>query len=300
MPRQSKLPVDVISDRLAIEPAAVIERWRQRNLEVADWVMSGEQTLRYGALPHHTIAVCLRPCLMHHLSVDGQLQRSGPVLPNRFRIAQAKRSVEAQFKSEQFQALHIYFSQGLLAHLFSERASEMAAIEFIDPQFDVEDPVIGLLAANAASHMFAASYLDLVYAEHCAILAVCRAVLKYSNAPAIILREGPSKKSLADMKPVINFMRDAELSKVNLTELAAVANMSPFHFIRSFKRVTGKSPILYLRDLRLDKAKDLIENTSLPIAIIADRIGFSSVSHFSTAFRKSFGVSPREARALRR
>jgi AraC family transcriptional regulator len=79
--------------------------------------------------------------------------------------------------------------------------------------------------------------------------------------------------------------------------LAALASMSPFHFIRCFKRVVGTTPHAYVRIARLRSAGRLLCDPDLPIASVAFEVGFQDLSVFNHAFRQTFGVTPRQLRA---
>jgi AraC-like DNA-binding protein len=82
-----------------------------------------------------------------------------------------------------------------------------------------------------------------------------------------------------------------------LEELAAAAYLSPFHFARLFKKVTGASPHAYLAALRIERAKSHLATTDLSVTGIATRVGYSSSSHFTKAFRQATGLTPRAFRA---
>jgi AraC family transcriptional regulator len=79
---------------------------------------------------------------------------------------------------------------------------------------------------------------------------------------------------------------------VSVTELAQAALFSPAQFRRRFRIWTGLTPREYLRRYRLELAQRLLETTDLPIAHIADRCGFESLSHFTRTFKNAFGISP--------
>lgn len=83
----------------------------------------------------------------------------------------------------------------------------------------------------------------------------------------------------------------------SLRTLAALASMSPFHFIRCFKRVVGTTPHAYVRIARLRAAGRLLCAPNLPIASVAFEVGFQDLSVFNHAFRQTFGVTPRQLRA---
>ena len=78
--------------------------------------------------------------------------------------------------------------------------------------------------------------------------------------------------------------------------LAALASMSPFHFIRCFKRVVGTTPHAYVRIARLREAGRMLCDPNLPIASVAFDVGFQDLSVFNHAFREVFGMTPRQLR----
>lgn len=82
-----------------------------------------------------------------------------------------------------------------------------------------------------------------------------------------------------------------------LAEIAAAAYLSPFHFARLFKKLTGASPHAYLATLRMARAQSLLVETDLSITEVGGRVGYSSSSHFAKAFRQATGLSPRAFRA---
>ncbi len=82
-----------------------------------------------------------------------------------------------------------------------------------------------------------------------------------------------------------------------LAEIAAAAHLSPFHFARLFKKLTGASPHAYLATLRATEAQALLAGTDLSITQVSARVGYSSSSHFTKAFRQATGLTPRAFRA---
>jgi AraC family transcriptional regulator len=81
-----------------------------------------------------------------------------------------------------------------------------------------------------------------------------------------------------------------------LGELARAAHLSPFHFARLFKKLTGATPHAYLASLRAARAQTLLAETDLSVTEIGARVGYASSSHFSKAFRQATGLTPRAYR----
>ncbi len=79
---------------------------------------------------------------------------------------------------------------------------------------------------------------------------------------------------------------------VSLAELSAVFGLTSFHLLRAFSRSIGLTPHQYTLQLRLRRSLRLIESHDGRLADIAIALGFSSHGHFSTAFRRAFGMTP--------
>jgi AraC family transcriptional regulator len=83
---------------------------------------------------------------------------------------------------------------------------------------------------------------------------------------------------------------------LSLKEIAAASYLSPFHFSRLFKKLTGASPHSYLATLRTRRAQLLLAETDLSITEISSRVGYATSSHFTKAFRQTTGLTPRAFR----
>lgn len=83
---------------------------------------------------------------------------------------------------------------------------------------------------------------------------------------------------------------------VLLRDLASMAGLSPFHFLRCFKRATGMPPHAYLTQLRLQRARALLRATEPP-AQVAAALGFADQSHLTRRFKAAFGVTPSQYQA---
>jgi AraC family transcriptional regulator of arabinose operon len=84
--------------------------------------------------------------------------------------------------------------------------------------------------------------------------------------------------------------------RVSIHDLAALVDLSPSRFAHLFRLSVGTSPLRYLRRLRIERARELLEATSLPVREVMLQVGFTDASHFSKDFRARFGTGPREYR----
>jgi len=100
------------------------------------------------------------------------------------------------------------------------------------------------------------------------------------------------------IRQAVDFLRDHHRRPINIKEVAAGFSVSREHFSRVFHEKTGMAPAHYLRDLRLQTARQLLQGTKMPIGDIAESSGFGSATHFCRAFKSAFGQKPQGFRAL--
>ncbi|MCK9284700.1 MAG: AraC family transcriptional regulator [Rhodocyclaceae bacterium] len=90
---------------------------------------------------------------------------------------------------------------------------------------------------------------------------------------------------------------DSQLSEpLSLTDLADKVGVSRAHFARRFRTLTGTSPHRYLTMRRIEKAKQLLGETTDSLAQIALEVGFSNQSHFTQVFHATTGITPSQYR----
>ena len=114
------------------------------------------------------------------------------------------------------------------------------------------------------------------------------------------LRDKPLVLSSMDQRiQIIITLLNGEVDQQrSLDELARVVNLSSSRLRHLFKDHTGLTPVAYLKTLRLEKAKELLETTFLSHKEIMKRIGVQDKSHFARDFKNVYGLSPSRYRRL--
>jgi transcriptional regulator GlxA family with amidase domain len=84
-----------------------------------------------------------------------------------------------------------------------------------------------------------------------------------------------------------NFVEGADLD-----ELARLAGISKYHFLRSFAKVYGRTPAAYLSERRVERAQDLLRSTNLTVTEVCFAVGYSSLGSFSARFTEITGETP--------
>jgi AraC-like DNA-binding protein len=98
------------------------------------------------------------------------------------------------------------------------------------------------------------------------------------------------------VKRGIDVMRCDYHLPLTVAELGRDVNLSSSRFTHLFRMEVGCSPVRYLRDLRLDTARTLAEETPLSVKEIMVRVGYNDPSHFARDFKRRHGASPRTFR----
>ena len=123
-------------------------------------------------------------------------------------------------------------------------------------------------------------------------------LLRSYSAPRLSEELELSRVGLVDrrIRRSVELMHTQLDQDLTLKALAAESYLSPFHFARLFKKLTGSSPHNYLAGIRATRAQLLLAETDLSVTEIGARVGYLSGSHFTKAFRIATGATPREFR----
>ncbi|MEP7244795.1 MAG: AraC family transcriptional regulator [Gammaproteobacteria bacterium] len=109
-------------------------------------------------------------------------------------------------------------------------------------------------------------------------------------------RAGTRKEIYRRVTLAVDYIESCYEQSIGLMALAEVACMSKFHFLRAFHSLQGVTPQLYLQRKRSLVAKRLLESTTLPVAEIALRVGYSSPTSLTKQVRHWIGAAPGEIR----
>jgi AraC-like DNA-binding protein len=98
------------------------------------------------------------------------------------------------------------------------------------------------------------------------------------------------------MQAAAAHIRDHLRTPLSVARLAREFGCSVSHFSRTFAAVTGTRPQAFVIDARIERARELLTTTSLPIGAIAAEVGMADLFYFSRLFKRSLGIAPSEFR----
>jgi AraC family transcriptional regulator len=163
------------------------------------------------------------------------------------------------------------------------------------PIFQIRDPqfeAIGTLLLTELKQ----EGLSRLYIESLTNVLAVHLLRQYAaTTPQVTVYEGglPQRQ----LSQVLDYMNDHLDHDIKLADLAALLNISQFHFSHMFKQAIGTSPYQYLLQQRIERAKQLLKQSDQPIMEIAFQCGFNNHSHLSQQFRRFTGMTPKAYRS---
>jgi AraC family transcriptional regulator len=180
--------------------------------------------------------------------------------------------------------------------VMSDIARAETGLDFpeITPQFGIVDPLIRSLGMALDAELATEYPSPRVYGETLAMALAAHIFAKYAKPVFRDMRSLSLNRS--QLRRSIEFINDNLDKDLPLSEIAAVANMSKYHFAKSFRQVMGIAPHQYLVKLRVEKARKLLTENTMSVEEVANRVGYSDKGHFAAQFLKIVGITPNRYR----
>jgi AraC-like DNA-binding protein len=166
-------------------------------------------------------------------------------------------------------------------------------LDFI-PTFATPDPFLHDVAAPLTSAPQIKDPAANLFIETLVNAACARILRNYAEVRYPL--SGPSRLTDDQLRAAIDYINDQIRESLELSSISRAVGLSEFHFARLFKAATGVTPFQFVTRTRMERAKQLLRKTRLPIFEIAERVGYQKPSHFSARFRAVSGCSPDDYR----
>jgi AraC family transcriptional regulator len=187
-------------------------------------------------------------------------------------------------------SLHVYLRRRLVQEVAAELGVDNAGLTLI-PRLGERDLLIERLALGVREALTDQDAAAGVYVDYLSRALAARLLREHSNAAPT--RTEPAKGGLtaAQIALAVDFM-EAHLDRpLGLAEIGAACGLSPTHFARRFKAALGCPPHQHLMQLRVERAKRLLQG-ALPIVEVALACGFAHQEHLTRVFRNITGMTP--------
>lgn len=187
--------------------------------------------------------------------------------------------------------LHMYFSLDFM----SKVAESGYSAGLLHPLSYQQESTINTIGQCLSDEFYWSGQLQPEFVDHARFL-IAKRLLHIMEAD-----ESKASSGLLGVKrlqPAVEFLNEHSETHTSLADLAALCGVSIYHFARSFSAQLGCAPFEYQRALRLEKAKELLCESHLPIEAVGIAVGIESASNFARLFRRTVGLSPSEYRGL--
>ncbi|WMT91799.1 AraC family transcriptional regulator [Pelagibacterium sp. H642] len=231
------------------------------------------------------------------------LHRSGPVTLDRYDTGRPKAHLVPRggvhmhpggmpFSVRLYGALdtiHVYLRRSVIEEIAADLVAGDPALVEIPADIADQDPMLENLMEAVRFALEARDAATPIYIDYLARALAAHLVRRYSGAK---FKQARSEANRPDLTRALDYMRAHIEQPISLADVAAAAGRSPSYLSRQFREQLGKAPHAYLIDMRLDLARELLEQTGDRIATIALDCGFSHQEHLTRLFRRRFNTTP--------
>jgi AraC-like DNA-binding protein len=272
----------------------VARYWQHGAVDGVDLLRARFVTHRYGRHAHDTYTFGLIEAGVEEFEYGRTLLRAGPgavalLNPDVVHTGQAATPAGWTYRV-------LYPQVSVVAGIAAELGVRHGTPYFPDTVlYDTATAALLRQAHQAADHG------DKLASSTLLTAALTRLLRAHSAAPPTDVREIPSR-SPASVQAVRDLLPQRLADPPSLGELAAITGLSQFALLRAFRQETGMPPHAYLNQLRVRRARQLLDGGQAP-ADVAAQIGFADQAHLTRHFKRVVGVPPaayqRERLALR-
>ena len=244
------------------------------------------------ALARHILVINLSPPSIIHERLAG---RQGHLETGNLVILPAGAPTTWHLEREgEVRHLHLYLSPTLIQEIATEADISPDTVEFVET-LGIFDPQIETIALSLLSELRSEGLGGRLYVESLATILGIHLLRHHSS-----VKQPPLPRAVgldrATLRRVSTYIEEHLAEDLSLSELAAVAILSPYHFARLFKESTGLTPHQYVIGRRIERAKLLLSSTNWSLSAIAHAVGFAHESHLALHFKRLTGLIPSSSR----
>lgn len=183
----------------------------------------------------------------------------------------------------------------LTSDLLSLHAIELLQTDRVEliPQFAIQDGLIYQIGLALQAELRSQQSSGRLYVETMANALAVHLLRHYSTTQGYRTVDCNGGLPQHKLRLVMDYINDYLERELSLNELAAIAQLSQYHFCRAFKQTIGVSPHQYVIQQRVERAKQVLKQGEMTIGEVAIACGFTHQSHLHRHFKRLMGVTPK-------
>lgn len=190
------------------------------------------------------------------------------------------------------EVLTIALSLDLFARVIEQEEINLNSLELIE-RFGNFDRILQYFSLSLLEEIKRPGLADSLYLESLINLLIIH-LLRHHSACDPNINRVSERPSTSRIQQAIDYIRDCLTQKITVADLAAIVNLSPYHFSRVFQQEVGLTPHQYLIRYRVEEAKRILSGKKQAIAEVAQQVGFADQSHLTRHFKQVVGVTPKQ------
>ena len=193
--------------------------------------------------------------------------------------------------TEEIDVSHVYLSESLVSGICAEVTDRSIADVRLQDVVKTHDPIVTATVAAITGEARQQALGGGLYVEAAATQLVVHLLRKYARV-TFRERTGEGRLSPAQVRRMTDYIESRLHEQLSLETLAAVAGMGVWTFTRHFRKSFGRTPHAYIIERRIDRARRLLVEGSLPIKEVASVCGFADQAHMTRLFRAHLHTTP--------
>ena len=220
--------------------------------------------------------------------------------------SQRKSTILAELNKKMSSALEVLDKEAVLScitnlknHIESEKHLKGEEI------YSIAKHLCEMYLTHLRNNEIQIQYSEEFYEEFCVYSSRCSSTHELFQYLSVILSKSLDAiiedKRQADTKPIRlakQYIKQNYMKPISLEEVSSLVGFNAAYFSTLFKKENGSNYVNYLSEVRMNKAKELLRETNLNIAVICEQVGYNDLKHFTKSFKKSTGIKPNEYRKL--
>lgn len=289
-PQAPSGPVSIgeVLDLLPAHPFATTRDRGWDGVTVDLYDMIPDCSLSYAGFDHHVICYCTTGRARMAQGRDGRVHEN---ITSAGMSLLMPAGMDSVWEGDMAASTRLRIPTALIDSAAEQIGRRAAAVE-IRNLFEMRDPMIEHIALALAAELGRQPHpaqAVMVDAMSCALAAH---MLRSYNAFDVCEDQGRARLGQVELARLTAFVEDNVDRPISLAELAALVNVSRFHFTRLFKRSIGMTASAFVEKCRIDRARALLEAGGMPLATVALMTGFADQSHFTRRFHRLVGCTP--------
>lgn len=197
-----------------------------------------------------------------------------------------------------FQATVLYINERRLARFASEVYDRDVDSLLVRESFQLQDPVIqrGMMSLAMELRNDRHELVGGALLRESLMMQLSIHLLRHHAETRLRAPRCPGALSAAQARQVGDYIEANLAADLSLESLARIAGMSQYHFARLFKRRFGVPPHAYVQSRRVERARQLIVSSDMPLKEVVGATGFCDQSHMTKSFKRAFDTTPAELR----